>query len=277
METFTLEPAAQERISVEELAALIFKILKRNLTTTKRIVSYYPGSLSSIMSFELLRSSGDRQIKIHPNFEKKFAHAVQILRDKGLIMQDHTRPHGQEFVELTPNGEKKESEEFFPLVESSEELIIKVESSAGPLDQVAKIYLKESIETFKSDFIISSAFCLGAMSERYIMLLAKSVETGLNDLDVSKAYSECRSVKHYSKFISRNLSKLRKKYPGNDDLFGDLDTKISILAGYYRLTRNEVGHPDFAPDIDHSELELAMKTVPKYLETILRLVKLLKT
>lgn len=275
MEVFTIEPDIQARISVEELSALIFKILKRNLSTRKRIISYYEGSLSSIKGCELLRYPGGKEVKIHPSFEKKFAQAVQLLRDKGLIMPDHTQPHGQEFVELTDKGEKMEPDQFFPLVERSDEVIDKLESLSGPLDQVAKIYLQEALETFKSDFIISSAFCLGATSERYILLLAKVVEDLLSDREVSRAYSNCRSVKHYASFINDNLSKLRKKYPGNDDLFRDLDTKINTLAGYYRMTRNEAGHPDFIPQIESSELELALKTFPKYLGAFLNVLKLL--
>lgn len=275
METYTLDPETQEKISTKELALIIFKILKRNLSTKKRIVSYYPGSLSSIKAFELLRGPGGREEKIHPDLEKKFAQAVQILRDKGIIMQDHTQPHGPEFVELTEKGEVTEPKQFLPLVESSNKLISELKSSAGPLDQVAEIYLKEALETFKSDFLISSAFCLGAMSERYILLLAKEIETDLNNHDISSAYYRCRSVKHYANFISDNLNRLHNKYPGNKALFRDLDTKINTLASYYRLTRNEAGHPDFVPNIERSILELALKTVPKYLETILRVMRLL--
>jgi len=275
MENFSLEPEAQERISVDELAMLIFKILKRNLSTTKRITSYSPGQLSSIKAFELLIYPGGKQVKIHPGFEKKFAQAVQILKDKGLIMPDHNQTHSPDFVELTAKGEEMETEQFLPSAESSEKLINDLKSSAGPLDSVAEIYLKECIETFKSDFLISSAFCLGAMSERCILLLAKCLEADLNEPSVSRTYSGCRSVKHYANFISDNLSKLRRKHPGNDDLFRELDTKINTLSSYYRMTRNEAGHPDFIPNIERPELELALKTVPKYLDTILRVLKLL--
>jgi uncharacterized protein YktB (UPF0637 family) len=277
MEIYTLDTETQGKISVEELASLIFKILKRNLPATKGIVSYSPSSLSSIKAFELLRGPGGREEKIHPGFEKKFAQAVQILRDKGLIMQDHTQSHSAEFVELTDKGEKTEPEQIFPLVGSSDELISKIESTAGPLDRVAKIYLKEAMDTFKSDFLISSAFCLGAMSERCVLQLAKEIEADLSNPEVSRDYSRCGSVKHYANFIADNLNRLRSKYPGNDALFRDLDTKINTLANYYRLTRNEAGHPDFVPNIDRPELELALKTVPKYLETILRVMKLLVT
>jgi len=277
METFTLELDVQERISAEELASLIFKILKRNLSAGKRIVSYYPGSLSSIKAFELLRGPADRRLKIHPEFEKKFARAVHILRQKDFITQDHTQTHSQEFVELTEKGEKTETEEFFPLVESSDGLISRIETAVGSLDPVAKTYLSEALETFKSDFPISSTFCLGAMSERCILQLAKEIEADLSNPDVSKKYSRCRSVKHYANFIADCLNRLRSKHPGNDALFRDLDTKINTLASYYRLTRNEAGHSDFVPNIDRSELELALKTVPKYLDTFLSVVKLLVT
>jgi hypothetical protein len=275
MDVFTLEPEAQERISVEELASLIFRILKRNLSAKGRIVSYYEGSLSAINGFELLRGPGNREVKRHPSFDKKFVQAVQVLRDKGLIMQDHTQMHSPDFVELTEKGEKTEPDGFFPLVDSADKLISELDTSVGSIDRVAEVYLRESLDTLKSDFLISSAFCLGAMSERVVLLLAKKIESDLKDPDVSKAYSKCNSVKHHAKFISDNIGKLRKNHPGNDMLFMELDTKVNTLAGYYRMTRNEAGHPDFVPTIGRPELELALKTVPKYLETILSVTKLL--
>jgi hypothetical protein len=275
MDSFTLETDVQEKISVDELASLIFKILKRNLSTKKRITSYYPGSLASIRGFELLRYPGGNEVKVHPDFDKKYAQAVHILRDKGLIMQDHTQGHSSEFVELTPKGESAEPEQFLPLVESYDKLLQEIESSFGPIDSVAKIYLKEALGTFKSDYLISAAFCLGAMSERCILLFSNALEADLKDVNATAEYSKCKSVKQHAKFVVDNLLKLRKKYPGNDDLFFELDTKINSLASHYRLTRNEAGHPDFVPKIERAELELALKTVSKYLGTVLSVLKLL--
>jgi len=275
MDNFTLEPEAQEKISVEELAELIFRILKRNLSTSKRIVSYYPGSLLSIKEFELLTPPGGRRVKIHSDFEKKFAQAVNLLKERGFIMQDHEQPQAPENVELTLKGETLESEQFLPTVESSNKMIELIEGSVGPIDEVAKVYLREAHDTFKAGFLISCSFCLGAMSERCIGILSHAVEADLKDHVVSVQYSECKWVKHHAEFISDSISKLKKKHPGNEELFRDLDTKINTLAAYYRLTRNEAGHPDFVPKIERPELELALKTVPRYLETILAVLKLL--
>ncbi len=275
MDTFTLDPEVQERISVAELAELIFKILKRNLSASERVVSYYGGSLESIKEFELLRYPGGRVAKIHPNFEKKFAQAVQMLRDKELIMQDHVQSQSPNNVELTLKGEVMEPGQFLPTVESSDKMIEAIESSTGALDEVIKVYLREAHDTFKSDFLISSAFCLGAMSERCILILSQAVEADLKDPVVSAQYLKCKWVKDYAKFISESINGLRKRHSGNDELFRDLDTKINTLAAYYRLTRNEAGHPDFVPKIERPELELALKTVPRYLETILAVLQLL--
>jgi hypothetical protein len=275
METFTLETDVQDKISVNELASLIFKILKRNLSTKKRITSYYPGQLSSIRAFELLRYPGGKEVNVHPNFNKKFAQAVQVLRDKSLIMPDHTQSHSTDFAELTSKGETTEPEQFLPSVESYDKLVQEIETSLGPIDSVAKIYLKEALGTFKSDYIISAAFCLGAMSERCILLLSSALERDLKDANISREYSKCNGVKRYAKFVVDNLPKLRNKHPGNDAIFFELDTKINSLASYYRLTRNEAGHPDFLPTVERAELELAFKTVPRYLNTVLKVLKVI--
>jgi len=273
MENFTLEPEAQERISVEELARLILKILKLNLSTPRR-VGYYPGRLSAIKAVELLQYPGGRQVKI-PNFDRKFAQAVHLLKKEDRIMQDHEYPHDQDCVQLTHKEEAIEPDQFLPFVESSDQIISKLNSSVGAIDPVIEIYLREALETFKSNFLISSAFCLGAMSERCILLLAKGIKDDLNEPSVSSVYSRCRSVKHYADFISDNLSKLRSKNPGNDDLFRELDVKINTLSTYYRLTRNEAGHPAFVPNITRPTLESHLRTAPEYLDTMLGVLKLL--
>lgn len=276
MESFTLDKSAQEKISIEELASIIFKILKRNLYTKEgNNKGYSPGLLSSIKAFEFLTGHGRKKIDKHEVFDKKFAQAVQLLRDKGLIMQDLQQTQSPDFVELTDKGEETDPEKMFVFVGNSDEFIGKLENELGSLDPVARIYLKESLETFESDFLISSSFCLGAMSERFLLLLAESIKNNLNDHKVTRDYSRCKSIKHYVKFIIDNLGKLRKNHPGYDDLFRDLDTKLNTLAGYYRMTRNEAGHPDFVPNIDLQELNLALKTVPKYLKTIIEVKNLL--
>lgn len=276
MESFTLDQNAQEKISIEGLASIILKILKRNLCTKEgNNKGYYPGQLSSIKAFEFLTGNGGNKIDEHEKFDKKFVQAVQLLKDKRLIMQDHQQTQSPDFVELTDKGEETDPEKIFPLVEESDILIEKLETEVGLLDPVARVYLEESLKTFKSNFIISSAFCLGAMSERFLLLLAGSIEKSLNDPKVTKDYSGCRSVKLYLKFIIDNLGKLRKNHLAHDDLFRDLDTKLNTLAGYYRMTRNEAGHPDFVPNIDLQELNLALKTVPKYLKTIIEVMNLL--
>ena len=97
----------------------------------------------------------------------------------------------------------------------------------------------------------------------------------LKDSSISQQYSKCKWVKDHAKFISDNINKLKKNHPGKDEVFRDLDSKLNIVAGYYRLTRNEAGHPDFVPKIERPDLELALKTVPGYLETILGVIKML--
>lgn len=274
MEKFNLSLEQQKNISSNDLANIIFKILKRNFSEEERSRGYYPGSLSGILKFELCFDPNSGKSKIHPDFEKKYYRAVQTLKDKRLIMQDHEQ-ESYEFVELTEEGEEFQSQDFFPLITSSDQIIQDIERLVGRLDDVVKIYLKEAIDTFQSGHTISSAFCLGIMSERLILLFSKKINDSMNDPQISKKYLKFRYIKDYWQFVKDNYKKLKNIYPKYTELCYELDVKIEFLFQNYRLTRNEVGHPDFVPNISELDQQLRLKTVPGYIETIHKIIQLI--
>ena len=252
---------------------MVFKILKLNLLES-RSVGYYPGSLKAIKAFEICADIKTGRIVQSKGFEKKFAQAVQLLRQNNLIMQDHAQSHAQEFVELTERGEAREPEDNFLSGERISKIVENLKNSIKNFDPIVECYLNEGLKTYENGFLISSAFCLGAMSERCILLLAKKVEKTVQNSQASSEYGNLRNIKGYWNFTKKYLEDFKKIYPGNKELWYELDVKIDFMFTNYRLTRNEVGHPDFIPNIDPNEHELRIKVTPKYIETIFKVLGL---
>lgn len=97
----------------------------------------------------------------------------------------------------------------------------------------------------------------------------------MNDPQISKKYLKFRYIKDYWQFVKDNYKKLKNIYPKYTELCYELDVKIEFLFQNYRLTRNEVGHPDFVPNISELDQQLRLKTVPGYIETIHKIIQLI--
>jgi|GEM_PF-2812426 len=111
--------------SIEEIAIVIFKILKENFSG-KSTIGYSAGQLTSILAFEFApqwqslnppKTFGLDAVEIRGNqnvsddFREKYYEAVNILRIQGLIMNDPTQHH-DDFIVLTRRGKELSVEEF---------------------------------------------------------------------------------------------------------------------------------------------------------------------
>lgn len=283
-EIYILNPDAQKKITIGDLASLIFKILKKNLQENRSVL-YCSIQLSSIKEFEFLRdprprngavTGGGWPIKKEPQFDKKFAEAVHILFQKNLIMKDPSQ-HSDDFVVLTSKGEITAYDKVIFTFSSTNKIIQHIKKDIPNLDQVVEVYYAESIKAFQNELLISSAFTLGASSERAIYLLAEAVKNYLNNKADTKAFQDSEwSIKKLNEYTVDRLRRIKSNFRDKQDLFFEIDVKFNTLFTYYRLTRNEVGHPDRVPSLDKHELELNLKTFPKYLKKIFKIINLLE-
>ncbi|MDD1776840.1 MAG: hypothetical protein LUQ65_01630 [Candidatus Helarchaeota archaeon] len=273
METYHLSKDDQGKIPVDELAKLIFKMLKRNYSSPRPDIGYYPGSLPSIKR-EICWDSTLQREKYNPDFEKKYAEAIQTLYHERLIMEDHEQ-HSPDFVELTSDGERMQPEEFFLFGSEEDEILMKIKKSIPSLDPIVEIYLSEALKTFRKNLLISSSLALGIMSERCVFLLSEKLNNYLKDPHLEKKYSNLRYIKDYWKFIKDHIKPLKDKHTDKKQLWYELDIKLEFLFQCYRLSRNEVGHPDFVPNIFPADQNLRLKTVHSYLKTIYDIVDLM--
>lgn len=281
---YTLSPDEQKKISIEELASLIFEILKRHFQEDRK-VHYYPSSLMSIKEFEFLRGSLVQDgvvsgvglsIKEQEDFAKKFAEAVVTLRSKGLIISEPGQK-SDDFVILSTKGEQTNYTEFSISITPADEIIAAIKSDIPNLDAVVEAYYKESIRALQEDLLLSSAFALGVSSERAIIILSEAIRDFINEETDRKQFEDAeRSIKKLRNYSIERLNNIRRKYPTEKDLFKDIDSKLETYFTYYRLTRNEVGHPDQVPKLDSDVLKLYQKQFGEYLKSIFYIIDILR-
>jgi len=177
----------------------------------------------------------------------------------------------REHVLLTELGKSQDTTQCIPGISRGDEFVQYVEAATGPLDAVVKQYLAESWDSVCNRQWLSSAFMLGAASERLLEMLAENVETKLGVVRPGKAQ---RFVKELNNWLISRVPDLKARYPGNL-VFHDLDSVLNSIFQNYRLTRNAVGHPRSTAVIVDVELQthglLAFKPYARIIYEVLKL------
>jgi hypothetical protein len=194
----------------------ILSLLQRNhkkvTNGTGPYISYYAYQLSSLLNFEFLSREEGMLSGIEPAFRQKFAEAVQILTNNGLIVADHSQ-NSPDFQMPTSKGLGTDTSSTVIGVTNPEAFIRAVEKESGALDGVARNYLNESYRAAEAKLWLSSVFMLGAASERLIYVLADHIEQLLADPIATASLSNATKVRQRKEWIVDQLSALRRKFP----------------------------------------------------------------
>lgn len=155
----------------------------------------------------------------------------------------------------------------------------KIKGRIPECDEVIVSFLREAIGCVKSNHLLATAFLIGAASEKAVHLLIDTYADAIADEKHRTAFKE-RVAK--SKTISRryeefiNSFKSCKTKPTTPELSNDLEMILNSLFTFYRLTRNEVGHPQVVPNLDKGILLANMGQFLTYLQRIYGLIRFFK-
>lgn len=143
-------------------------------------------------------------------------------------------------------------------------------------DYVIREFITEAVKALRHDLLLSAAFLVGAASEKAICLLVEAYANSINNDQHKDAFKQRTGKntmvsKKYEQFVSSFKS--CKTQPTDPFLVNDSYTIISSLFTFYRLTRNEVGHPEIVPKLDKGIIIANMAQFIKYLETIYGLIR----
>jgi hypothetical protein len=147
-------------------------------------------------------------------------------------------------------------------------------------DPVICEFVREAIAALRHELLLASAFLIGAASEKAICLLVESYAAAISDPKHKEAFQQriCKTrmiSKKYDEFLSSFKS--CKTQPTEPALKNDSYTILTSLFTFYRLTRNEVGHPEIVPNLEKGILIANLAQFIKYLETVYGLMRFFYT
>ena len=119
------------------------------------------------------------------------------------------------------------------------------------------------------------AILIGCASERAICLLIDSYAEAISDPVKRQSFKDKISSKFVSKAyeIFKQSIRSSKNRPELDALFHDWHIQIESLFQFFRICRNEVGHPITPPNIGRAALLANLGQFDKYIGIIYNLIR----
>ncbi|MCE2463390.1 MAG: hypothetical protein J4F46_05690 [Dehalococcoidia bacterium] len=142
-------------------------------------------------------------------------------------------------------------------------------------DPVIIRYVEEAIRCVHADALLGAAFMIGVASEKAISNLIDTYTKSISDKKNQKSFLDRiknRSIsKKYEEFIQSYKS--CKSKPTETALSQDLDTIIGAMFQFYRITRNEIGHPQDIPDLVGEVILANLGQFATYIKRIYALIQ----
>lgn len=158
-------------------------------------------------------------------------------------------------------------------IERFPDLIVEKVPSCDP---VITAFIAEAVNALRHDLLLSASFLVGAASEKAICLLIESYANAINNERHRESFKQRTGKnrmisKKFEEFL--NSYKSCKTQPSDPTLRTDSYTILSSLFTFYRLTRNEIGHPEIVPNLDKGIIIANMAQFIKYLEIVYGLIR----
>ena len=149
----------------------------------------------------------------------------------------------------------------------------KLSESIPTIDPVIVRYIEESINCYKANAFMATAFLVGAASEKAIWVLIDNYISAITD----PANQAALRTRISSKFISRAYEEFKSSFKAckskpTDPVFNDWEIMVDAMFQFFRITRNDVGHPAIVPNIDSGVILANMGQFYRYIHTIYLLI-----
>jgi hypothetical protein len=149
----------------------------------------------------------------------------------------------------------------------------KLSESIPNIDAVIVRYIEEAICCYKAKGYLATAFLVGAASEKAIWLLIDSYIEAITDPG-NKASIRNRVN---NKFVSRAYDEFKNSFRAckskpTDPALNDWEVMVDAMFQFFRITRNDVGHPAIVPNVDPGVILASMGLFYRYIHTIYRLI-----
>lgn len=204
----------------------------------------------------------------------------QRLISKGWLRP--TDPYMQ-WYRLTAYGRTTVGEEIELLFLDPQRYIARIEEAIPNMDTITISYLRESVEAFGQDLLLSATVTLGAASERALLELVDSYCNFKNDPPLTERFEQAWSIKGKYELLKDQfkMESLRQKLPEmltakgivTSDLdrhFVEFETMVDNLFHIYSINRDDAGHP-IGVEMDKDSLRCNLAAFKRYAETVFAL------
>lgn len=158
--------------------------------------------------------------------------------------------------------------------------IAKLKNVIPNIDDITVNYLRESVEAFTHELLLSATVTLGAASERAILELVDSYCNFKNNPSLTQRFEKASSIKAKYEFLkaqfkAENLREVLHEMLSSkgivitdlDRHFIEFETIVDNLFHIYRINRNDAGHP-IGVEMDKDSLRCNIAAFRRYAETI---------
>lgn len=112
-----------------------------------------------------------------------------------------------------------------------------IKKEINNIDEVTLIYLKEAMQSFKSNCILSSTVMLGVATEHSFMLLLETLKENSIYQNVFEEKTLLQKINKFKNILDQNIKTLPT------EIREDLDTNFISILSVIRNYRNQSGHP----------------------------------
>ena len=141
------------------------------------------------------------------------------------------------------------------------------------IDAVTLLYLKEALQAFRSDCILSATVMLGVSTEQTFLLLIEAIEQNPKHqatfASVKGERTVLRKVNKFQKILDRQKNTLPS------EVKDDLDTNFLGILSIIRNFRNDSGHPS-GKIIDREQAYVLLQLFPTLLQEVVSVDRILQ-
>ena len=223
-------------------------IRNKLIVTLKQIIKGNPNSITQMNSLvDSIRTliPKDTPEHLHAEYHKHVFEIVHEWYRAGILYfgKFNDANAGYPWITLTDFGKECiKSGNFLPY--DPEGYVRDLITQVPTLDGLTITYLSESISTYNSEHLLSSAITLGVASENIILRLIEVFIVAMNDLQEKTRFSQRIANKSiYSKYslFTTELKRYYRVLPNT--LIKDLEVQLDGVFNFIRTTRNQAGHP----------------------------------
>lgn len=267
----------QSEMSVRDIAKIIFEYFKQDRRQSAYDETEHSESLSNLYRHFFLDQFPDvTHCKPDQHTKMKFHEAFYLLQRQGLIMPMEDRRYV-----LTGLGYESDFDENgdILILDDAEKRVQSIYNEIPNFDSIVADFYRESIRAFQEGLLLSSCLSLGSASERTIYQLALAVGSyAPGHKPTINGKWKRSNMKDKIDILWNWVYEIGKNNFPNEPCLKDLRSKLDMLAHWYRITRNEAGHPDREAVLPtQKEIELSIHQFRRYVINIFKIINLVQS